>query len=195
MTYILIIILSMTSELTPLTKYVVDYGIDIITGFEMGMYSILIEGNVSVLTSNNQPLIKLFAELHEKYYTATFNLLLENNKQRSRVVVELFENLHKQTNHSIFCILKILANLFVSVHFNIDRNKLIFATKENYGASLKTVLMETFGYISIDKLFAFDHDCNTETNHPTTSLKPGEKFITITIGKKPDSPAISPEKN
>lgn len=166
--------------MSKLVAMISKYISSIIIGFESGMYKMVEQNNkerMKLLADKNHPFITLFRDLHEKYYTATFNSIINRGDKN---VVEMFDNLKKLTNHSNRCILNILANLSVSVHFNIDRKKLIFITYDEYISSVGNEVSIVLSAINLPKLF--DHICvEDELLEP---IAEGGKFIEINLSFK-----------
>lgn len=170
----------MAQPVSELTKKTVEYGINVISGFELALYKILSAepGNVSTLVSNNQPFIKMFADMHKLYYTSLYQYIVNNNTS----VIKTMNEFQTLTNHTKHCILTIFANLFVSVHFNIDRSKLDYTSTEKYNNSLEKCLIETFNCVNVDNLF--NHECKGTPDNMLKHLEPDQSFITIEISNK-----------
>lgn len=161
-----------------LVKYVYEYVSSVIIGFESSFYKMLWQNNhdkIKLITSKHHPFITIFRDMHEKYYTKTFNAIINRN---DKYVVTTFDNFNKLCKHSISCMLTILANLSISVHFNLDREKLDASNHNSYCKSLSREISNTISTINIAKLF--EHNC-LQTNDVLKPLADGEKFITISL--------------
>ncbi|AYV85620.1 MAG: putative orfan [Satyrvirus sp.] len=161
-------------------EYVNKYIVEIIVGFEIALYKMVLEkypDKLKLLSSNHQPFITIFRDAHEKYYTSTYNSIA---KKDNKHVVVIFDMLQKISGHSYSCLLNILANLIVSIHFNIDRKKLDYRKYESYLETLNEEINVTSSIAKINDLF--NHKCSkTEQLNP---LLHGEKFISIKLSTK-----------
>lgn len=152
-----------------------------IVSFETGLHQKLTDEQpkrLKLLSGKYQPFITIFRDLHEIYYTNTCNSIINSN---DKFVAETFTKFQKLSNHSDRCILTILANLTVSVHFNIDRKQLDYSDRIRYTHCLKREISKLINLVDIPKLF--DHNCST--SKPLTLLSNGQKFINIDISHKP----------
>lgn len=166
----------LTNKQDELSTIVHKYVLSVIIGFESGIYKMILQterAKIKYLASEYHPFITIFRDLHEKYYTDTFNAILNNNT----LVRQQFDNIKKISNHSYKCLLNILANLTVSVHFNIDRTKLKFKNRDEYLTSVKNEIHSILSLINIFKLF--DHIC-TDTDTDIKLINEG-KFIEIEL--------------
>lgn len=172
----------MTSKLAhEISRYIIT----VITGFEIGMYRILLSdsnkktndkqnsGNLSALKSNNQPFLSYFIECHEMYHTDIYNKAANNTLNQK--IIEYLNILQTITNHSKGCIIYILANIATTVHFQINRNTLICCSEKQYTESLELAILEQFNMLDIDSMFK--HKCVGDDN--LKPLAPGEKLIVI----------------
>ena len=153
------------------------YVCNVIMGFESGMYKTLLKekpDRIELIKSKHHPFITIFRDTHEKYYTSTFNSII---KRDDKYVVETFDKFSELGNHSKQCLLGILANLIVSIHFNLDRSKLIVSSYDLYMQSLEEEILRTIFVIQIDKLF--DHICTGPNDSDLKLIPDGEKFIKI----------------
>ena len=158
---------------------VIKYISEIISGFESGLYKMLKQNNelrLKLLSSKHHPFITIFRDLHESYYTSTYNSILARD---DAYVVKTFDNFQKLSGHSKQCLLNILANLAVSIHFNLDRQKLNYHTYDLYMASIKKEINSIMAAITIHKLF--DHVCTDVSDDQLKALEPGSKFINISL--------------
>lgn len=167
---------------TELTDHVNQYIQQVICGFESGIYKMVSHeypDRLKHLTDNHQPFITIFRDLHENYYTSTFNSIV---KRDDDYVVKTFDKFYQLTKHSLQCVLTILANLIVSIHFNLDRKKLNYRDYNSYMKTLKNEISIVSNIVNISKLF--DHKCSgpmgiPPANNELKELPKGEKFITI----------------
>ncbi|XWV25632.1 putative ORFan [Tupanvirus deep ocean] len=163
-------------------KEVNNYIHQVISGFESGIYKTINQNQpdkLKYLASKHQPFITIFRDLHEEYYTKTFNSIVNRN---DKYVIDTFDGFQKKSNHSKQCLLNILANLVVSIHFNIDRNKLQYNNYDTYMKSLHRIVNETITVINMEKLFS--HECNRSVDENLKPLTNGEKFIKIDLSFK-----------
>lgn len=162
-----------------LISLVSQYIINVIMGFESGMYKTIARTQperLETLACDDQPFITIFRDAHEKYYTTTFNSII---KKDDTYVVATFNNFAKVCEHSKQCLLNILANLTVSIHFNLDRPELDITSYEKYMASLKSEILKKLSIIQLKKLF--DHVCYGPKDHELVLIPPGGKFIDINL--------------
>jgi hypothetical protein len=165
-----------------LIKYVNMYIHQVISGFESGIYKMILHNHpdkLKYLASNYQPFIPIFRDLHESYYTSTFNSIV---KRDDKYVVETFDKLQELSKHSKQCLLNILANLIVSIHFNMDRKKLQYTNQKAYLKSLQKAINEIISVVNMPKLF--DHECKGASDAELKIIPEGEKFITIKMSFK-----------
>ncbi len=161
-----------------------SYIIQTITGFESGLYKTIekMEKNekLAYLSDKHQPFITIFRDLHEDHFTRTFKLIFDTVIDTSEnPIVKFFSDLSIISNHSKICLLNIIANLTVSVHFNIDRKKLNI---KNYTAYIKSLVEEIKRTIPITELSKlFDHICIEPSDAEIIELKKREKFINIEL--------------
>jgi hypothetical protein len=154
----------------------------VIGGFESGIYKMVSQQNptkLKYLADKYQPFITIFRDLHETYYTSTFNSII---KRDDKYVVDTFDKFQQLSNHSKQCLLNILANLIVSIHFNLDRKKLQYKNYHTYMVSLKKAIDEIISVTNMPKIF--DHQCNGLKDSELKPLPDGEKFITIKMNFK-----------
>lgn len=168
----------MTESNSRIRKYVHQ----IIFGFESGLYKVLQEentGRISMLSDNKQPFISIFRDLHEEYYTKVYNSMVEKD---DLFISQMFNEFNVFIpGHSNKCILTVLANLAISVHFNLNRKKLDFSDHDSYMNSVTKQINSTIDTVNIHNLFS--HNCrNTELN----KLSKGEKFLTIKLSRELD---------
>lgn len=163
-------------------EYIKTYIHQVICGFESGIYKMITQTNpdkLKYLANNHQPFIPLFRDLHETYYTSTFNSIVRRD---DKYVIDTFDKFQNLSKHSKQCLLNILANLIVSVHFNLNRIDLQI---ENYNIYMKTLQAEITNVISvIDLVKLFDHKCEGLSDTDLKVLSDGEKFITIKMTLK-----------
>jgi hypothetical protein len=162
-----------------LVKYVSNFVQEVICGFESGIYKMIQQNNndrLKLLSDNHQPFIPIFRDLHETYYTSTFNSIVGRD---NKYVVETFDKLQQLSLHSHQCMLNILANLIVSVHFNLDRKNLNYRSYDLYMKSLKKEIGNIISVVNLAKLF--DHKCGGPANSDLKAIPNGEKFITISM--------------
>ena len=160
-----------------LVKYIKEYIHSTITGFESGLYKMVKQTNpkrIKLMADRHQPFITILRDMHEEYYTRTFNSIITRNNE---FVNETFGKFSKLCNHSKQCLLNILANLAVSVHFNLDRSKLDITDYESYCSTLSKEITKTMSVINIAKLF--EHTCTGPADDKLVLLKEEEKFIKI----------------
>jgi len=163
--------------MTKLVDLIKSYAKHVIRGFESGLYNMLAKTNhdrIKLLCSNQQYFITIFRDLHENYYTTVFNSIVMHSDPN---IIKTFDEFRRLSNHSYRCILNILANLIISVHFNLDRKKLDCSSYNAYMKSLSKEIWDTVSVIDIAKLF--DHECNVLQDNDLKVIPEGEKFITI----------------
>jgi hypothetical protein len=155
------------------------YIVTTIRGFESAMYKMIhstLPDKIKLLKDINQPFIVIFKDAHEKYYTDTFNSFITKN---DTYVTEIFDLLQSHKGHSKQCLLNILSQIAVSVHFNLDRKKFDVINYDSYMKSVTDEIVETLSVFDIVKLF--NHECNGVADADLVLLKDGQKFITIDI--------------
>ena len=165
-----------------LIKHINAYIHQIISGFESGIYKMILSTDPEKrihLNSNHQPFIPIFRDLHEVYYTSTYNSIV---KRDDKFVVDTFDKLQTLSKHSKKCLLNILANLIVSIHFNLDRKKLQCKNYDMYMKSLHKAIDDVITVVNMPKLF--DHECKSINDSELKLLSEGEKFITIKMTHK-----------
>ena len=148
----------------------------VIAGAESSIYKMITETKpekIKLLASKQQVFIDIFIDLHTTYFTQTNNsVVLSDNSY----IIDTFNNFHKQISHSKKCILTIVANLVISIHFNLPREKFDYTNIDTY---IKSVQMQIDIFLSdFDIAKLFDHEC--DLNQKMYLLKSGEKFIDIT---------------
>ena len=101
-----------------LVQFIKKYVADVICSFESGMYK-MVQHNygdkLKLLADEHQPFITIFRDLHEKYYTRIYNSIITGE---DKYITETFDKFKKLSNHPTKCILNLLGNYIVSVHFN-----------------------------------------------------------------------------
>lgn len=168
--------------LKQLTTCIINYTVEVITGFESGLYKMLYQNNkdsLNLLCNKHQPFITIFRDLHESYYTSTYNSIVSRDDD---YVTKTFDNFKKLSGHSNQCMLNILANLVVSIHFNLDRNKLDCTSYDLYMKSVNGEIHNTISLIDISKFF--DHECTGPADNELQPLAPNAKFIIIDLKTK-----------
>lgn len=155
-----------------ITKLIIDTVQDIIINIETNLYeSIYKIKQQSVCHLNNKKIefLSTYVDCHEKYFTDYYN----NRKKTDNDFIS------KISTHNPRCILNIVANLSISVHFNLNRKTLNVANIDTYRRSLRTEILIVIDTVDINKLF--DHICDLNYSK---ALEPAEKFITITVDTK-----------
>jgi len=158
---------------------VVLYINNVICGFESGMYKMVSQTNkdkLEYLSHKHQPFITIYRDLHEDYFTRTFNSIVREDDIN---VVNKFNSLQEMSGHSKQCILEILANVIISIHFNLDRKKLNIKTHDIYIRSIELEIKNIL--LNIDIKNFFSHDCKGPTNLELKVLPDGKKFIEIKL--------------
>lgn len=151
---------------------------DVISGAELSIYKIIKKdypNKVKLLASAHHPFIEILSNLHQSYFTKLNNLIIADD-------IDIFDNLHNKIPHSNKCILTIVANLIVTIHFNIPRESLDYSDEDTYTKSICAGINNILSDIEIETLF--NHKC--DPNQKMNLLGPGEKFIDIHINKKID---------
>ena len=165
-----------------LVAYLSWYIEDVIVGFESGLYKMVLQtqrDKLKLMASRHNPFITIFRDLHEEYYTTTFNSIISRN---DKFIVDTFDTIKRLSNHSNQCMLNILSNIIVSIHFNLDRKKLNFASYDSYMKSLRTEIFNTVSCINIANMF--NHECHGLPDDKLIPIPAGEKFIKIELSKK-----------
>ena len=111
-----------------LVIFINKYIVDVISGFESGMYKMVTQtnkDNLKLLASKHHPFITIYRDLHESYYTTTFNSII---KRDDKYVSETFDEFKNLSNHSNQCMLNILANLISNKKITYA---LIFTCRQN----------------------------------------------------------------
>lgn len=160
---------------------IISYVTQTIIGFESGLYKMIekmnIDSNLSYLLDNHQPFIVIFRDLHENHFTRTFRSIFDDKSVEP--IVYFFNELEKISKHNKICLLNIIANLTVSVHFNLDRKKLNINNCTNFIKSLIAEINRIILAVDISKLF--DHECTQPTDIEIINFKKREKFIDIEL--------------
>lgn len=159
---------------------IISYVVQIITGFESGLYKMIEkmgnESNLDYLSDNHQPFITIFRDLHENHFTRTCKLIVDNSDES---IVNFFNEQEKISKHNKYCLLNILANLTVSIHFNLNRKKL---DTKSYTTFMESLVTEIKNTIPATKLFnLLDHECTEPSNAEILNLNKREKFINIDL--------------
>jgi hypothetical protein len=167
--------------MTELASSIKSFVENLIISFESGMYKMVLESNperIRLFSDKYQPFIAIYRDIHEIYYTNACNSII---KRDDHFIVEQFNKFCVLSKyHNSRCILNIIANLAVTVHFNLNRKKLDHTTLDKLVHSLKLEIADTIRPVDIDKLF--EHNC---VSKPLEMLENGDKFIEITISNKP----------
>lgn len=162
-----------------IVEAVSKYVISVISGFESGMYKMVFkmeESRTKLLSDKHQPFITIYRDLHESYFTSTFNSIINRDDE---YVNKTFDNFKKLLNHSNQCLLNILANLIVSIHFNFDRNNLDCNNYNLYMMSINKEINNILSVIDLAKLF--DHECNGIPDEKLIPISPNDHFIKIDL--------------
>jgi hypothetical protein len=163
-----------------LINYVCEYISATILGFESGTYKMIFQNQkdkLSSLRDKYHTFITIFRDLHEIYYTKTFNSII---KRDDDYVTKIFDQFRSVTSHSYQCLLNILANLTVSIHFNVDRKKLDVTTYESYMTTLQNEINDTIDTLDLKQLFV-DHQCSGPKDNELVEIPLGKKFIHIKL--------------
>ncbi len=75
---------------------IIKYVNDVICGFESGMFKMVkhkFDDRVKLLCSNYQPFITIFRDLHEKYYTDTYNSIVKRDDPNINKIFDNFQKL------------------------------------------------------------------------------------------------------
>lgn len=153
---------------------------EIILGFESGLYTRLFQSdrdNLYLLAKKEQPFYEVFKLLHEEYYTKIYNLIV---KKENRNISNLFDDFRGLSNHSNVCILGIISEIAVKVHFTFNRKNLSLENLESYQESILKEISNQFDAIDIRPLL--NHSCQEISN-----LKPlakNKKFMKVNIDWK-----------
>jgi hypothetical protein len=181
----MIIVNKLIDNILMAVEFVRQIGIyihQVIEGFESGIYKMVSCQNsekLMHLASKHQPFIPIFRDLHETYYTSTFNSII---KRDDKYVTDTFDNFQKLSNHSKQCMLNVLANLIVSIHFNLDRKNLQYKEYDTYMSSLRKTIDDVITVVDIQEMF--NHECSGPKDSDLQLLSDGEKFITIKMSYK-----------
>ncbi len=121
------------------------------------------------MKSNYEHFITIYRDLYETYFTNTYNSLVIECNEKS-----FFDSLCKDYNHSKKCLLTILSNIIVSIHFNIDRSTLNCDNMDTYITSLKNNITNTLLTLNITKFF--DHECDLDIDNNMQQLNSNKKL-------------------
>lgn len=164
-----------------------QFTIDVIQGFEIGLYQTVqnsTSDRIKCLSKRENPFIGIIKSLHEIYYNTTYNSFLaqlEDSSMTPSVITDIY--LHLETHH-IRCILTVLANLVVSVHYNLTRENLDTTTMASFTKTLREEIISTISFVDLEKLF--DHPCDISKDNELRYLSEGENIITIQITSEKD---------
>lgn len=175
------IIKYMTSK--QLEDAVHDYVLEVINGFESGLYKMVRQTQplrLELLASPHHPFITIARDFYETYFTKTFNSIIKGDDLYVTKKFDEFQNL--TAGHSKQCMLNILSNMIISIHFNIFREKLDYTSYERYMESLRNEIVKTWDVIDVVKLF--NHSCQGVSNDKMLPIPDGEKFIVIKMTQK-----------
>ena len=164
----------MSKELVVFTKKYIE---DVICSFELGLYRMVKKDSpdkMKYLSDKYQPFIRILRDLHQAYYTTTYESLVDQNDE---YITKTYDSFKQLSNHSPKCVLTILGNLIVTVHFNLDRTKLKYHNRNKYIKTVKKEIKKTIPDGCIERLF--EHQCNP--NEKMEPLGEGENFITIDV--------------
>ena len=161
----------------PLIKHIAEFVHNTITGFESGMYKTFQKDHPSkvvYLTKRLAPIFEIYANLYEVYFKDIYNALITKNDNYVNNVFDKFKDL---SNHAPQCLLCILINIIVLVHFNLDRNKLNIDNIGEYFESVKIEIDKNLNLIDIQSLF--NHQCTG--NLQVKLLDSTDKLVSIKI--------------
>jgi len=152
----------------------------VIAGIETVVYKMVFANHpdkIAYMAMKTHPFLNIFAELHTSYFRETNNSLVCNDNPD---IMTIFNALCNHIPHSKKCILTIVSNLIVSIHFNLERENLNWVSLDAYIKCIHSNIDELLFDSDIIKLF--DHECDqTQT---LGLLGPDENFIDISIDKK-----------
>ena len=169
-----------------LLNHVYQYINQIILAFEAGIYKMIQHNQkdkLITLTSKYSPFLIIFRDLHEIYYTNTFNSMVKSNNEN---VSKTFSQFNKETNHTNHCLLTILANVCAYVHLNLNRNKLLHENIELYQKSVQSEIDNMLDTIDLKTLFA-SHQCLGPKNDELVEIPAEKYFINIELSVMVDN--------
>lgn len=157
----------------------INYNVQqIISGLEKEMYNrISQESCTDLLGAKHNPLVEIYKDLHEVYFTNLHNQLIQRNDP-----YDSFDIVSKSTSHSIYCLLNVLSQITPYVHFNFNRKNLQITTLESYVESVNKEIHRILLETNLDRLT--NHNCIMSDITQRKILTGDSKFLNITIGKK-----------
>lgn len=161
-----------------LKQFVFSNTQQIISGLEKEMYTrISQESCTDILRAKHNPLVEIYKDLHEVYFTNLYNQLTKKGDPYNS-----FEAISKSTSHSIYCLLNVLSQITPFVHFNFNRKNLQIVTLETYNESvnkeIRRILLET------NLINLTNHKCIMSDITQRQPLTGDSKFLNINISKK-----------
>ena len=131
--------------------------------------------NHLLLKNNYEPLINMLINTYEKGYTNECNSIIARDDM---VIVETFDTFSKLCNHSKKCLLSMLSELTVNVHFHLDRSKFKINGLDSYLNFIEYYILTILSHLKMDKLL--ENTCACSDDNELKLIPPGEKFVTIT---------------
>jgi hypothetical protein len=162
--------------------YIKEIIIETITGFEGSIYTKISDKSATdtlYLESNNQYFVEIFADLYKEYYNRIYNHILNKSDDK---VVKQFDTLQELSEgFSKKYILILIANITISIHFNIDRKNLNCNTSITYVESVENEIKLSFCNINFKTLFNKSNKVINPKNDNLEPLKQNEYIIDIKI--------------
>jgi ABC-type siderophore export system fused ATPase/permease subunit len=151
-----------------LTHQMIKFIKNTIMGHESGMYkSIAIakesstdKDKINLSLLQGKKILELFANVSENYFNKCYKSLVLRDDE---YIVKIFDDMKAQFGHSQLCLLIIIANSCMKIHFEMDREKLDVSSYDNYMKSVKAQLDTLMGVDFITMSTAsFGHNCSGE---------------------------------
>src|SRR5579872_343355 len=147
---------------------------EIISSLEKEMYNrISQESCLDLLKAKHNPLVEIYKDLHEAYFTNLYNKLIKKGASYNS-----FDIVSKSTSHSIYCLLNVLSQITTYVHFNFNRKNLQITTLETYVESVNKEIQRILLETNLDNLI--NHRCIMSDITQRQPLIGDSKFVNIT---------------
>ena len=128
-----------------------------ITKTEEGLYDGVLEQQLPVYFLKDRGVTKLISELHEEGFNEQAEYYAEKIEPYYTGWMEMLEIL----DHSIICLMSMVAQITVTIHVNINREELDTSSKDVYLKSVKKYLESAIdGMFLLEMIKMLSHECN-----------------------------------
>lgn len=174
---------------TELVTGIKSYVSEIIRAFELGMYQKVLSSSpdkIYLMSKKEQPFFEIFKDIHEQFYTKIFNSLVRTD---DFYIMEKFIKFSVLSNgHNEICLLKIVSQIAIQVHFAIDRRKLDHQSLDVFSTSLERELTVMMNKLDVIEQM-LDHQCQSYSN--LQPIEKGKNFIEIKRNISTDESGIN----